>query len=108
MENISRGTRKAIKIHTCDYCNGEIKIGETYNYQFNKANGEIYTWKSHMKCEDVASYYRMHDECWDEGLDSESFKEHISNAFHKTFSFHERIDLLYDRIKDKIKKLEIE
>jgi ribosomal protein L24E len=97
-EIIDSGIRKAIKEHLCDYCGGEIKKGEKYNYQNNKYDGRLYTWKSHVKCEKLASHYNMFDDCGDYGLSGDDFQEYIYYKFSDEFSFEEKVNLLYDKI----------
>ena len=80
METLSNTTPKAIKEHQCNYCGEKINKGEKYNSQTNVYDGDIYTWKSHKNCTDIASELRMHDEC-DEGVTGEDFRESIQYAY---------------------------
>ena len=71
---------KARKKHRCNYCQYLINEGDTYLKSTHVAFGDIYTWKSHQKCEEIAQKLNMFDEC-DEGLTSDDFIEHIMNEY---------------------------
>ena len=66
METLSDITRKANKAHICDFCNTKINKGERYHIQTNVADNDIWTWKSHISCKEIARKLKMFDEC-DEG-----------------------------------------
>ena len=58
MEIIEEGKHTAKKEHTCNFCHGVINIGEEYEYQKNKNDGEFYMIVgirelSEMICQDV-------------------------------------------------------
>jgi hypothetical protein len=85
MERLSDSTPTARKEHKCNFCGGIIGVGEKYERQTNKHDGDIYTWKSHFKCSLIASELRMFDEC-DEGLTDEDFYESITNEYSNIMS----------------------
>lgn len=90
METISSKTQKARKEHQCDWCNGTIKVGETYRRQF-LVYDEPYTWKNHIPCEEIASKLNWFDNCC-EGLTSEDFWEFAKNEYMNIMSeFHNEI-----------------
>lgn len=54
MENIKSCYRRARKPHVCNFCNGEIRPGTRYCYEFNKQGGEVWNFYSHLECQFVA------------------------------------------------------
>lgn len=83
VETIKEEYRTARKSHICDYCLGEIKKGQVYNYAVNKLDGDVYTWKAHKECMHIAT------ELWNyldplEGMTQEDFDEGCFN-FCRTF-----------------------
>ena len=82
MNQISSKIVKARKVHGCDFCFGKIQIGEKYRTQFNQYDGYVYSWKNHIRCEEIASELKMYDECY-EGLSSDLFQEYIREEFIK-------------------------
>lgn len=57
IETLECKFRKARKEYTCDFCGGKIFHGETYIFQklIDNDNSEIYNWKSHIKCDYIAT-----------------------------------------------------
>lgn len=114
METINFTTPKARKNHICDYCNDTIDKGEVYNSQTNRFEGDIYVWKAHINCSEIASLLNMHDEC-DDGVTADDFSEYINNEYSelcefeppsKTFS--NRLDEVvkyYTKLKDTVSKI---
>ncbi len=82
MEILSISKHIAKKEHKCNFCHGIIKIGEKYGYQALKDGGIFYTWKSHLKCDAIASELNMYDSC-DDGLTDGDFCEYINEEFYK-------------------------
>ena len=81
IETISRSRPKARKEHRCDYCNGTIQIGETYEWStLINDDGNIYDWKNHPRCSEIAQQLNMYDYC-DEGLTQDAFCELIEDEF---------------------------
>ena len=80
METLSTVKRKARKQHKCDFCGLPIQIGETYELQINSSEGTLYSWKSHLSCNEIAVKLDMYDSC-DDGLDCEGFKENIRTGY---------------------------
>jgi hypothetical protein len=106
MEIIKNEIRKAKKDHRCDFCTGTIKKGENYEYQFNKADGDTYEWKSHVKCAKLANYFNMYDELYGDGLGTDEFCDNIDEIFYKEFNGENQdfnrfqmIDALYERVE---------
>jgi hypothetical protein len=58
MEIIDFRTQKAIKEHTCNWCNEKIKIGQKYNRGLYKED-DIYIWKSHIYCLEIAQKLKV-------------------------------------------------
>lgn len=80
MDTLQQTTPKARKEHRCSYCNGIIPKGDTYNYSTHVYEGEIYAWKSHIKCQKVAEELNMFDDLY-EGLTEADFAEYINERF---------------------------
>ena len=76
---------KAQKYHRCDYCNQKIDLCEKYRNQFNRVSEGVYTWKSHLHCDEICLKLKMHDEA-DEGVSSDDFFEYIQNEFSRIMS----------------------
>lgn len=76
---------KAKKFHVCDFCGQRIELGEKYSNQFNRQSEGVYTWKSHIRCNEIASKLKMFDEA-DEGVTADDFYEHIKNEFMEVMS----------------------
>lgn len=86
---------KARKEHRCDYCCNMIRTGTSYLRSTHIYDGDIYNWKTHKHCQEVAEKLNMFEDC-DEGLTTEGFQETISNEYH---------DLIYERFTEaEIKK----
>lgn len=79
MQRISSKILVARKEHRCDLCLERIEKGSQYERQCNKID-DIYTFKSHLYCRDIASHLKMYDYC-DYGLDDENFMETIRQEF---------------------------
>ena len=54
MEMLSKEYRKARKSHTCDWCGCEIEPGTVYEIQGCKHKRELYTFKNHTECMEIA------------------------------------------------------
>lgn len=65
----------AKKEHICEFCACKIHIGQKYIRQTNVYDGTKYDFITHQECKEVARKLRMYDDCDDEGLDGESFRE---------------------------------
>ncbi len=98
MEIIESGKHVARKEHTCNFCHGVINIGEQYEYQKNKCDGDFYTWKTHSKCLYVSNALKMYDDCGNEGLTEDDFYEYINQAIDD-LSLKEKVDLIYEKTK---------
>lgn len=70
---------KAIKAHVCNLCGCTILVGEIYQTQTLKYD-DIYTFKNHIKCMEVAHKLKMFDEC-DEGVTCADFYEYVTDEF---------------------------
>ncbi len=80
MEILSTITRKAKKVHHCNYCGGVIPIGEQYEARAIKGNDLFYTWKSHVRCNKIAEELDMFDLC-DDGVTADDFREFIMQEY---------------------------
>lgn len=82
MQQIRISKPKARKQHFCNWCELPIIIGEQYESSVNESEGELYTWKNHVSCREIAEKLKMYNEYWDEGLSIESFQEGISDEYY--------------------------
>ena len=67
---------KAIKEHSCNFCGTKINIGDTYMKSTHKHDGNIYDWKTHKYCDEIANRLKMYDDA-DEGVTMDDFTETI-------------------------------
>lgn len=74
IEKLRTTRRKARKPHVCDYCRGAINPGEVYQVDTLKYD-EIYTWKAHVKCTEIAAELWDYADPDDYGMDSDLFLE---------------------------------
>jgi hypothetical protein len=70
--------RTARKQHTCNFCGSNIEKGEKYNFGAYKFDGDFFDWKSHKRCDFIAT------ELWDiadpdEGMSEEDFFDACNN-----------------------------
>ena len=96
MEIIKVGNRKARKNHKCDFCNGDIPRGEEYCYSTIKNEGAVYTWKTHIKCNDISIRYDMYENYDSDGPDSYGFKKLVDEILFN-LELTEKISILYNR-----------
>lgn len=80
---LDKKIRKARNPHICSYCNATIEKGEEYEWSKLAYEGEVYEWKSHISCKEIAV------EIWDyvepdEGMTEEDFREGVT-AVCETF-----------------------
>lgn len=82
METIMPPTeRKASKDHRCDFCGERIAAGDTYTISTHKHDGDIYDWKTHKYCSNLADKMNMYQDA-DEGVNQDSFMEHVSTKYY--------------------------
>lgn len=80
MQRINSKTVVSRKEHICNLCNDKIEKGHKYRTQFNKLDGDTYTFKNHIHCGEIASRLKMYGECG-YGLTDEIFQETIREEF---------------------------
>lgn len=77
METISYASEvKANKEHRCDFCSEKIAQGETYLKSTHKNDGDVYDWKTHKYCGELATKLKMYDNA-DEGVTQDFFMESV-------------------------------
>lgn len=97
----------ARKDHKCMWCGGVISKGQTYERCVFKID-DVYTWKNHVHCKEVASRLKMFDN-WsnDEGgLDDEGFRYCIEDEYSKDFGVSYKVPFM-DKLNYLMKKLNI-
>lgn len=80
VQTLKRGNPIARKDHKCNFCFCNIGVGDQYSYSVNIFDGDFFTWKSHKRCNEIASKLNMYDNC-DDGLSGEDFMENIRNEY---------------------------
>lgn len=79
METLKNPTEtKAIKEHNCSFCGEIITKGTLYEKSTHKNDGNVYDWKSHKHCSDLASRLKMYDDA-EEGVSQDCFMEIVDN-----------------------------
>ena len=63
----------------CDFCGGEIHVGETYYKHVYAGEGTIWTWKSHLNCYHLAVKLDWFDE---DGLNQNDFYDRVEDTFY--------------------------
>jgi len=84
IEMISMKNKEARIEHTCMFCDGKINKGEEYEYSKLKYEGDLYTWKTHLKCRDLAQELEMYDD--GEGVDGQRFSEFVDEFLYDNMS----------------------
>ena len=115
VEVLYKKERVARKEHKCNFCGEVIRIKEKYEFSQLKYEGELYDWKNHIKCGNIARELDMYSQC-DDGLDDETFKEllreYLWEQMGDEFDEYDNQDHTYSEQIDKtfelIKKAEIE
>lgn len=87
METLRKQTPTAHKIHKCDWCGGEINIGEKYDRSTCAFDGKLYEWKNHISCRKIASKLEMFDWC-DDGVTEDDFRTGIQDEYMHIMSEH--------------------
>lgn len=83
METISSQKEvTANKEHRCDFCCEKIRQGEKYITSTHKYDGQVYDWKTHIHCNNIADRLRMYDHCQDDdtGVTEEYFQTEINEV----------------------------
>lgn len=78
MENIGWSFPRAKKIHICNLCGRNILPGEKYERQFNKEDGEVYTFKCCKECNLIYNEIYKYVDPWDD-MDEDYYSEGIQN-----------------------------
>src|SRR5678816_3971639 len=71
---------KANKEHLCNFCADKIKVGESYIKSTHKHDGDLYDWKTHKHCANIAHRLNMYDNA-DDGVTDEHFQQTIHYAY---------------------------
>ena len=74
---------KARKPHHCDLCGCVIQKGEVYERQSNVADGQLYTFRAHLHCQDLSSAIWNYVDP-DEGMTGDYFQDAVQ-ALADTF-----------------------
>jgi hypothetical protein len=76
---------RANKTHRCEFCLGEIEKGTKYLKSKYVDGGDIWTWKTHESCANIATELGMYDMA-DDGLTQELFVECINETYNHIMS----------------------
>jgi uncharacterized protein YfbU (UPF0304 family) len=82
---------KARKNHRCNFCNYDISKNEIYIKSTHVLFDDIYDWKTHKKCYEIADILKMYDEC-NEGVTMRNFQEAIIEEYNKLIPFSPKCD----------------
>lgn len=75
METLTDETRKARKQHRCNWCGNIIQKGEKYRHSVNVDGGDMWSFKAHLKCDQIFdAFYKKDHPYWDE-CNAEYFEE---------------------------------
>ena len=69
---------KARKPHHCDLCGCVIQKGEVYEWQSNVSDGQLYTFRAHLHCQDLSSAIWNYVDP-DEGMTLDAFQEAVQS-----------------------------
>ena len=72
---------KAKKEHRCDFCAEKILKGDKYIKSTHKQDGDLYDWKTHDYCAELASKMKMYDDA-DEGVTGDMFMEIVGDKHY--------------------------
>ena len=84
----------AKKEHICEFCACKIQPGQKYVRQTNVYDGVVYDFITHQECKEVAHELRMYDDCYDSGLNGESFREELDSYIYANH-YDEHTDDVY-------------
>lgn len=98
---------KARKKHNCNFCYKPIKIGDEYLTQTLKYD-EIYSWKTHIKCSDLAKLMDLYSLADGDGVCSEMFTDYLFEEYNYLIMKEiGEIEDVNDLVKDSIYNTEI-
>lgn len=69
--------------HRCNYCNGIIPKGSSYDRSTHKFDGTVYSWKSHLSCGAIASKLEMFENSSGDGVTMDFFQESIIEEYRE-------------------------
>lgn len=72
---------KAKKEHRCDLCAEKIFKGDKYIKSTHKHDGDLYDWKTHDWCAELANKMEMYEDA-DEGLTGDMFMEIVGDKHY--------------------------
>ena len=99
MVTLDRKIRVANKEHKCDLCGFKIEVCEKYDWQKNVFDGNLYEFKMHLSCLELASKLNMFEEC-DDGLTGDDFIEFVEQEYPSSVAGVKFSDVL-DFVKEK-------
>lgn len=86
----------ARKEHGCEFCCEKIAIGQKYVRQTNVYDGVVGDFITHQECKEVAHELNMYDDCDDDGLCGEQFREELDLYVHVNHYDDEADDICSD------------
>lgn len=81
----------AKKEHVCEFCCEKIAIGQKYVRQTNVYDGVVYDFITHQECKEVAHELNMYDDCDDNGLCGEQFREELAHTYTPIITMMKRM-----------------
>ena len=106
METIKSATlTSANKSHQCMFCTQSIEKGSKYYKSVHKLD-EVYTWRTHVHCAELASKLGMYDNT-DDGLTTDMFIEFVKNEYQDIMSnaqneLYEINDFIIPKLKEQL------
>ena len=91
--------RVAKKEHKCDLCGFKIEVGEKYDWQKNVFDGDLYEFKMHLSCLELAQKLNMFEDC-DDGLTGYDFAEFVAQEYPTSIpglKFREVLDFVKNK-----------
>lgn len=78
METLSYNKEvRAKKEHRCNFCGSKIVTGQIYSKSTHVNDGEIYDWKTHKWCGQLADDLKLYDYCGADGVTQDDFVEAV-------------------------------
>jgi len=77
MDTLSDETRKARKQHRCNWCGNIIQKGEKYRHSVYVDGGDMWSFKAHLKCDQIFDAFYKEDRPYWEECTAEYFEEKV-------------------------------
>lgn len=75
MTTLTRKEVTARKRHRCGFCGHAIERGERYSFSTHAFDGRAYTWRSHLKCQELCDVIWDYVDPDDGGMGRDDFRD---------------------------------